>query len=942
MKPPQPVESRRQAGRRAEPARSRNPRRPHKPHLGSWTAVVLIGLLAAYFAVLNRSEPHVKGDRLTFTQFLALAQDGRVRNATILDQDAYVVGRYVPGGDGSATPAQLPQTGMGALNLPAQNPAAVTGPTRPYAVAYLRAQNTREQLVQVLVSNGVAFTINQQNGKGLSQQLLLLIPLLMLVAVILYLVISHQQGTGLFGVRSGARKVVGEQSGVTFADVAGQAAAVAELRELVEFVRDPNRFTVVGAAIPKGILLYGPPGCGKTLMARALAGESGATFYSISGSDFVELYVGVGAARVRDLFTEARITAPSIVFIDELDSVGRRRGSSSVGQGSREEQEQALNQILAEMDGFSASSGVIVIGATNRPDVLDPALLRPGRFDRSIGLERPDEAGRLAILRVHSATKSLGPDVDLAKTADKALGLSGADLANVMNEAALLAARDRKTAITQRELDVALLRVLEAPERQRRLSMRDRSVGRRHVAHEGRTTFADVAGVEEVVDEMAEIRQYLADPERFARMGARVPRGILMDGPPGCGKTLLARALAGEANAAFVYLAGSELTELFVGEGAARVRDLFSDARAMAPAIVFIDEIDAIGARRSVVPDGQREREQTLNQILVELDGFEPRAGVITVAATNRPDILDPALVRPGRFDRRVTIGLPSLQPRKAILALHARNKPLSRDVDLDTVARLTHGFSGADLANVLNEAVLLASRRGRDYVPMAFVEEAIERAILGVSPASRIVSERERWRIAFHETGHAIVARALPGAPTPHRLTIIPRGTVLGATWSLGAGETIDSRSVLLDRMAADLGGRAAEQVVFGEPSSGAADDLARVSSAARRMVAELGMSEALGLVVYVDDGSAGGLKGHSERAAALIDSEVRDLTDQAYQRALHVVESNRPALDAVAGLLFEREVLTAAEFEDIASRHTLLPAGRSSSVGQPSTAGR
>ncbi|MGQ0519782.1 MAG: AAA family ATPase, partial [Actinomycetota bacterium] len=753
---------------------------------------------------------------------------------------------------------------------------------------------------------------------------------LIIVVLFVYLILSYRQGTGLFGIRSGARRITPEEGGVSFADVAGQDAAVAELRELKEFLANPERFTTMGAQVPKGVLLYGPPGCGKTMLARALAGEAGAAFYSISGSDFVEMYAGVGASRVRDLFREARENAPALIFIDELDSIGRARGTgTSAAMQSHGEQEQALNQVLAEMDGFSTGDGVIVIGATNRPDILDQALLRPGRFDRTIGLERPDEGDRRAILDVHARGKQLAGDVDLDAIAHRAIGLTGADLASVVNEGALLAVRAGKPVITQVELDAALARILEAPERQRRLSLRDKGIGRRFSADE-RLTFADVAGVDDAIAELAEVKEYLAEPDRFAALGARAPRGILVSGPPGCGKTLLARAVAGEANAAFLSVAGSEFVEVFAGEGASRVRELFAEAASIAPAIVFIDEIDAIGARRSAVSlDGHREREQTLNQILVELDGFAGRSGVIVMAATNRPDILDPALVRPGRFDRHVAVQLPDRAGRGDILVLHAGTKPLAPDVDLHKVAAMTQGFSGADLANVINEAALLAARRGLGDIPMALVEEGIDRALGGVASRGTVLSEEERAVVAYHEAGHALVAGALTGA-RPHKLSILSAGGSLGRCTTIDTHDRVMfSRPMMMDQMAALLGGWAAERLVFGSNGSGVAHDVERVSDLARRMVREFGMSEAVGPLDYreVADGD-GTVRGHSEEVARTIDAEIRRLVDEAGESASRLLGERRATLDAVATALLERESLTGEELAALAAAASSSPA--------------
>ncbi|MDQ4042149.1 MAG: AAA family ATPase, partial [Actinomycetota bacterium] len=502
-------EKRNRAGQKVGKKRNRG-------SLGFWSLMAIVLLFAAYLAALEASRPHVGGDELRFDQFVRLAETGDVKEAKVLSEDAVVTGTY-----------RRPD-----------------GTTAEYNTKFLSSANAiQNDLVQILLRNRVATTIDQQFFKSLILPITLLLPVLMLVVAILYVVVSWRSGSGIFGISSGARRVQQDQTQATFADVAGQDAAIAELRDVIEFLTDPERFAELGAEHPKGVLLYGPPGCGKTLLARALAGETGAAFYYISGSDFVEMYTGVGAARVRDLFREARENVPAIVFIDELDSVGRHRigGSGvSVETGSGEEQEQALNQILTEMDGFSTTDEVIIIGATNRPDVLDPALLRPGRFDRTVGLERPTEEGRHDILAVHAASRRLAPDVDLKDIANRAIGLNGADLANVVNEAALLAGRAHKKAISRVELEQALQRILEAPERQRRLSMRDRSVGKRASGVDARVTFEDVAGVDDAIDELKDIRDYLAMPERFHKMGIRAPRGILISGPPGSGKTLLA------------------------------------------------------------------------------------------------------------------------------------------------------------------------------------------------------------------------------------------------------------------------------------------------------------------------------------------------------------------------------------------------------------------
>ena len=886
--------------RRRSPHRAPGLQRARRSRLGLWAGVGVGVLVVLYAGVLELSRPHVSGERVRLDTFVKLLGEGRIAEARILDADSYIVGTY----------HVQPATATGEVDPAAPVPASPL--LRRYNVA-LPAGTQRDILELVLNSGTTTVTVDQQVGKRVVATASLLFPGLILVVLFLYLILSFRRGTGLFGIRSGARRFAPQPGGVTFADVAGQDSAVAELREVTRFLADPERFRALGAQVPKGVLLFGPPGCGKTLMARALAGESGAAFFSISGSDFVELYVGVGASRVRELFREARENAPAVIFIDELDSVGRRRGER--GGTGNDEREQALNQVLAELDGFSQMGGIIVVAATNRPDVLDPALLRPGRFDRSVGLERPGEAARLAILELHAGDKRWAPGVDLASVASRAIGMTGADLAGVMNEAALLAARDDHPSVSQADLERALQRALDAPERQRRLSLRDRSVGRRHTA-ETKVTFADVAGAEAVVEELADVVAFLAHPEAFDRLGARAPRGVLLTGPPGCGKTLLARALAGEANAAFFSVGGSDFVELFVGMGAARVRDLFAEAAALAPAIVFIDEIDSIGAHRggAMASGGTRESDQALNQVLIEMDGFEARTGVIVVGATNRPDMLDRALLRPGRFDRQVAMSAPDRSARRAILAIHARGKPWAADVDLDVVAGLARGMTGADLANLCNEAAVLAVRRGAAEISAAMVEDAFDRVSMGLASAGVALSEPERRCVAYHEAGHALVALTLPGATPPHKVTIVARGASLGHCRSLDGHDRVAfTRSALVDLIAVSLAGRLAETVALGEVSGGAAADLAQARRIARQMVRDEAMGEGADLMAWPE--------GESAEASRAIEEAERGIISEATERARGVLAAGRDALDRVAAALLEHETVTATEIEHLAA---------------------
>ncbi|HVS41026.1 MAG TPA: ATP-dependent zinc metalloprotease FtsH [Candidatus Dormibacteraeota bacterium] len=429
--------------------------------------------------------------------------------------------------------------------------------------------------------------------------------------------------------------------------------------------------------------------------------------------------------------------------------------------------------------------------------------------------------------------------------------------------------------------------------------------------------FSDVAGVEEAKEELAEIVEFLRDPERLRSLGATIPRGVLLAGPPGTGKTLLSKAVAGEAGVAFIAISGSEFVEMIVGVGASRVRDVFAQARKQAPCLIFIDEIDAVGRRRGSGMTTNDEREQTLNQLLVEMDGFDERSNIIVIAATNRIDVLDPALLRPGRFDRQVTVDVPDVAGRERILEVHARTKKLSAEVDLRTVARQTPGFSGADLANVLNEAALLAARRDAAAVAMEHLEEAIARVIGGAAMRSRVISERDRSIIAHHETGHAIVFHVLAHCDPVHKITIVSRGRSLGWTMAFPEQERVLlSRAQLRDQLAAMLGGRCAEALVFGEEhvTTGAQDDLMRATETARRMVTEWGMSP-LGLRTYSGTGADSLGRDHSERMALAVDDEVERLIAEAEQRARRTLVEHRDALDAVARRLLEVETMEASE---------------------------
>ncbi|MDR0433278.1 MAG: ATP-dependent zinc metalloprotease FtsH [Bifidobacteriaceae bacterium] len=449
-----------------------------------------------------------------------------------------------------------------------------------------------------------------------------------------------------------------------------------------------------------------------------------------------------------------------------------------------------------------------------------------------------------------------------------------------------------------------------------------------------RVTFADVAGVDEAVQELQEIKAFLSEPGKFYEVGAKIPKGVLLVGPPGTGKTLLARAVAGEAEVPFFTISGSDFVEMFVGVGASRVRDMFEQAKSQAPAIIFIDEIDAVGRHRGAgLGGGHDEREQTLNQLLVEMDGFEGRTNVIMIAATNRPDILDPALLRPGRFDRQVTVNTPDLRGRRAILAVHAKGKPMDDEVDLDLVARRTPGFSGADLANVLNEAALLTARSANKRIDNRALDEAIDRVVAGPQ-RSTLMSDADKRFTAYHEGGHAVVAAALRNTDPVTKVTILPRGRALGYTMVMPTKDkhTV-TRNEMLDSLAYSMGGRAAEEIVFHDPTSGASNDIEKATGIARTMVMSYGMSENLGSVAYSKgDGEVflgrdyGHRREYSEEIAAAIDEEVRRLIERAHDEAWEILQANRHVLDKVVVELLEHETLDeaalAAIFVDIVKR--------------------
>lgn len=748
--------------------------------------------------------------------------------------------------------------------------------------------------------------------------LLMLLGFVIVPVALWYMLRQSRNGGGsnIFSMgKSRAKMFMPSSVKVNFAAVAGAHHAKRELQDIVDFLKNPEKYKRLGAKIPRGVLLVGEPGNGKTLLAKAIAGEANCPFFSITGSDFIEVFVGVGAARVRDLFSRARRNSPCIVFIDEIDAIGRQRGSGF--GGSHDEREQALNQLLTEMDGFDTDSSVIVLAATNMPEVLDKALLRPGRFDRRVDVPYPDQESREQILKIHAGSLRLDSTIDFKELAQETAGFSGADLANLVNKAAINASKNNNAAITTQDLKDAhkeLLQNQNGAVPGSGAAAKGAAKAKIFMPSQVKTKFSDVAGLDEAKEELMDFVNFLKDPEHYKRLGAKVTKGVLLVGAPGNGKTLLAKAVAGEANCPFFSISGSEFVEVYVGVGASRVRDLFAQARRHNPSIVFIDEIDAVGSKRDTGPGSHEERNQTLNQLLVEMDGFESSENpVIVIASTNRPDALDPALLRSGRFDRQVHVEYPDLRTREAILNLHVKKIKLDPSVDVKKFAAATPGCSSADLANLVNEAALHASKQPeKELVTDADFEEALDKLTLGKKSKSKIMTDFEKKVTAYHEAGHTLVRMLLPELQSEpiHKVTIIPRGPTLGVTcWLPLIEKYTKTKEESIGFIKGCCGGRAAEDLVFDMVSSGAYNDFEKATDEARKMVRYLGMSD-VGLAV---------LKECSPATSTRIDEEVQRILKDCYAHAKELLSSNRDKLEKLALALLEKETIAGSDIYEL-----------------------
>jgi cell division protease FtsH len=765
----------------------------------------------------------------------------------------------------------------------------------------------------------ITVSINEKDNGGDFFYIVFFGFFVLLVFYLIYYFQKNKDGSGNRGVSSifsfGKSRFKKSNPGdipTRFSDVAGAKKAKEALGDIIEFLKNPEKFKLMGAHIPKGILLAGEPGNGKTLLARAVAGEANCSFLSISGSDFIEVFVGVGASRIRDLFYQARKSGPCILFIDEIDAIGRSRGSGF--GGGHDEREQTLNQLLTEMDGFDQyEQTIVVLAATNMPEVLDKALLRPGRFDRVLYVPYPDFDARFELLQIHTKKVPLDPQLDLKEVAEGIQGLSGADIENLVNIAALKISQSDRSFITKLDFEQAYKDIITS-KKDMQSSASDKA--KEFLPQQVKTKFFDVAGLEDAKEDLKEIVRFLKEPEIFKAAGARIPKGMLMTGDPGNGKTFLARALAGESGVPFFYASGSQFVQKYVGEGAARIRELFVQARKHAPSIIFIDEIDSIGKRDLSGEGGSQEWNNTINQLLTEMDGFvQDEVPVVIVGATNIAKAVDTALKRPGRFDRIITIPYPNLEDRIKILSIHAKNKKFEEMVDLSVVAKSCPGFSAAKLEYVLNEAAILSVSKGRSAISMADIEEAKDRTLMGKLNVGLKRSREDLVRTAYHEAGHALVTILNKDYPFLfHKVTILSRGGALGVSMSLPQDDmTSFSKEQLEAKITVCLAGRIAESLQFNRICIGAMNDFEQATSVAYDMVVAFGMGEATGVVSYVAH------KKIAESTQREIDIEIKRILDAAYQQCYHIISSNKTKLKAIAEALLERETLDAKEVYEI-----------------------
>ncbi len=687
-------------------------------------------------------------------------------------------------------------------------------------------------------------------------------------------------------------------------DVAGQKEAKEELRDLLTFINEPERYAKLGARAPKGILLYGPPGTGKTLLAKALAGEAKVNFIATSGAAFEDQYVGVGAARVRELFKLARDNKPCIIFIDELDALAASRKSD----GMSSSQLQTINQLLQELSPIDdeINKGIFLIGATNRLESLDGALLRPGRFDRQVYVRLPSLDDRKEIVAYLIKKLKHSNDIDIADIAQKTSGFSGAELDAMLNESAIFAGKNKKLEVDVESIEYAIKKI-SLFERDPSPNLQIKILS----PYEIKTSFADIAGMNQSKQEVKDIIDYLKEPNKYKEIGAKIPKGILIYGPPGTGKTLMARAMAGEAGVTFLTVSGSDFDEKYVGVGASRVRELFKTARKFSPCIVFIDEIDVLAQKRG--GSDMTGRSQTINQLLSEMDNIQEdiNEGIIFVAATNKMELMDEAILRPGRFDRKVYFRLPSIKERIEIIKQKLSKVKYDPEINVGKIARTTPNFSGADLENLINEAAIYASNQNKSHVDGESIEYAKDKIVLGVDLGTGDFSKKEIELTAYHEAGHALVGLLHPDYPhNLHKATVGLRGHSLGVTYFEQKEETFSSTKKELEAMiAVKMGGLVAEQLTFGADNvtTGASNDLLGANQIVKDMVQKYAMDDKQSLIVHEVFGS--GIGNSVERAEKILQRN--------YNVAKSILTKNKEKLKIIAEGLIENEILSYDEIK-------------------------
>ncbi|BAC90590.1 AAA family ATPase [Gloeobacter violaceus] len=704
---------------------------------------------------------------------------------------------------------------------------------------------------------------------------------------------------------------------VRFCDIVGLEEAKQELEQLVDVLKRPESYRVVGAEPPRGVLLVGPPGTGKTMIARAIANEAGVPFYSLAAADFANMFLGVGSQRIRQIYRTARRHPRAIVFIDEIEVLAKARGT---GLGTFEGDSNTLNAFLNELDGFAINPGVITIGATNLEDQVDAAVMRPGRLDWQIYIGPPAEADREKLFRFY--LERTCNTADPAAAAKLAVNFTPAEIRRAVNEAGLLAVRGGRVEIAESDLTTAVDKVSATLERRSGTFIIGRS-------GDLAVRLAEVIGCEEAKGEVQEFIDFLRSPDRYRRIGAKVPRGFLFVGPPGTGKTLLAKAIANEAGVPFYALSGSDFTEVWVGLGASRVRQVYRQARKHKAAIVFIDEIDALAARRGLDSSGEADR--TLNQFLVELDGFG-RSNVLTIGATNRLDTLDPALLRPGRLDRTVAVPLPDLDARERLFEHYLARVQAVVGINCRQLARASWNMSGAEVAASVNEASFIAVRDGRGQVTQFDLNQGIERVLFGLN-SRRKVNAEDRRLAALHEAGHAVVEYHARPRRILHKLTISPdlEGTA-GYSWSIQDEEQLsfETREGIRAEIQVLFGGRVAEELFYGTVTTGAGADLARAAHLAHRYVWQLGMGEEF-LADYAQmAAAAAGGRVISERTKERLDLAVEKLLREAKSEARTILEAHRDEHERLTAALLERESLYGEDILRVLRGETIEPSGR------------